>query len=198
MRVERLFFIYTAKEKEWQRLESEDWTYVSAMTRFFKWWMQRYFAISIPVQADILPIVSGKLFDRVSVAYLIRDHSERGQDTVHFYLAHFKPLFTDCNTEGYTAPGIGIAWWQRPKESTSEIDRFRFYADNNCSRVSHVLAHELLRMRGKTKKDFFGKVHEVWDKHVYNIEPYLYFDNQFKRVGHRDSYRYVTMNPELL
>jgi len=160
--------------------------------------MQRYFTISLPVQADILPIVPGKLFDRVTVAYLIRDHTERSQEILHFYLAHFKPLFTDCNTEGYTAPGIGIAWWQRPVGSLSEIDRYRFYADNNCPRVSHVLSHELLRMNGKTKKDFFGRVHEVWDKHLYKIEPYLYFDNQFKRVGHKDSYRFVTINPELL
>ena len=140
----------------------------------------------------------GKLFDRASVAYLIKDHSERGQDTFHFYLAYFKPLFTDCNTEGYTAPSIGIAWWQRPKGNLSEIQRYGFYADNNCPRVSHVLAHELLRIKGKTKKDFFGEVHELWDKHLYNVEPFLYFDNQFKRVSGEDSYRFVTLNPDEL
>ena len=198
LKADRLFFIYVAKEKEWQQLEREDWVYVSAMTRFFKWWTRRYFDISLPVQADILPIVPGKLFDRMSVAYLIRDHSERGQDTFHFYLAYFKPLFTDCNTEGYTAPGIGIAWWQRPAARMSEIQRYRFYADNNCPRVSHILTHELLRMKGKTKKDFFGKVHELWDKHVYKEQPFLYFDSQFKRVSSEDSYRFVTINPDEL
>jgi hypothetical protein len=198
LKADRLFFIYVAKEKEWQQLEREDWMYVSAMTRFFKWWAQRYFGISLPVEADILPIVPGKLFDRMSVAYLIRDHSERAQDTVHFYLAYFKPLFTDCNTEGYTAPGIGIAWWQRPAASISEIQRHRFYADTNCPRVSHILTHELLRMKGKTKKDFFGKVHELWDKHVYKEEPFLYFDSQFKLVSSEDSYRFVTLNPHEL
>jgi hypothetical protein len=198
LKADRLFFIYTAKEKDWRQMESEDWMYVSAMTRFFKWWTRRYFEISLPVQADILPVVPGKLFDRMTVAYLIRDHSERGQDTFHFYLAYFKPLFTDCNTEGYTAPGIGIAWWQRPAASMSEIQRYRFYADNNCPRVSHILAHELLRMKGKTKMDFFGKVHELWDKHIYKYEPFLYFDSQFKRVGSEDSYRFVTINPDEL
>ena len=198
LKAERLFFIYVAKEKEWQQMEQEDWGYVSAMTRFFKWWARRYFDISLSLHADILPIVPGKLFDRASVAYLIKDHSERGQDTFHFYLAYFKPLFTDCNTEGYTAPSIGIAWWQRPKGNLSEIQRYGFYADNNCPRVSHVLAHELLRMKGKTKKDFFGKVHELWDKHVYKVEPFLYFDNQFKRVSGEDSYRFVTLNPDEL
>ncbi|HZA47765.1 MAG TPA: hypothetical protein VE521_02445 [Nitrososphaera sp.] len=198
LKADRLFFIYVAKEKEWQQLEREDWNYVSAMTRFFKWWAEHYFGISLPVQADILPIVPGKLFDRMSVAFLIRDHSKRGQDTFHFYLGYFKPLFTDCNTEGYTAPGIGIAWWQRPAVSMSEIQRHRFYADTNCPRVSHILTHELLRMKGKTKKDFFGKVHELWDKHVYNEDPFLYFDSQFKRVSSENSYRFVTINPDRL
>jgi hypothetical protein len=198
LKADRLFFIYVAKEKEWQQLEREDWNYVSAMTRFFKWWAEHYFGISLPVQADILPIVPGKLFDRMSVAFLIKDHSERGQDTFHFYLGYFKPLFTDCNTEGYTAPGIGIAWWQRPAVSMSETQRHRFYADTNCPRVSHILTHELLRMKGKTKKDFFGKVHELWDKHVYNEDPFLYFDSQFKRVSSENSYRFVTINPDRL
>ena len=80
----------------------------------------------------------------------------------------------------------------------SEVSRSRFYADNNCLRVSHVLTHELLRMKGKTKRDFFGRVHELWDKHVYKVEPFLYFDSQFKRISAEDSYRFVTINPDLL
>jgi hypothetical protein len=196
MKADRLFFVYVAKEKDWQQMENEDWTYVSSMARFFRWWARRYFAIGLTVQADILPVVPGKLFDRMSIAYLIRDHSQRGKDIFHFYLAYFKPLFTDCNTEGYTAPSIGIAWWQRPSESMSEIRRYRFYADKNCARVSHVLAHELLRINAKTKKDFFGNVHDLWDRHLRNDKPLLYFDSQFKRVSSQDSYRFVTMDPE--
>jgi hypothetical protein len=198
MRSDRLFFIYVAKEKDWQRLENEDWAYVSSMSRFFKWWARRYFDIDLSVEADILPVVPGKVFDRMSIAYLIRDHSQRGKDIFHFYLAYFKPLFTDCNTEGYTAPSIGIAWWQRPSETISEIRRYRFYADKNCPRVSHVLAHELLRISGKTKNDFFGKVHELWDRHLYNDIALLYFDSQFKRVTNEDSYKFVTLDPREL
>ncbi len=198
MRADRLFFIYVAKEKDWQRLENEDWAYVSSMSRFFKWWARRYFDIDLSVEADILPVVPGKVFDRMSIAYLIRDHSQRGKDIFHFYLAYFKPLFTDCNTEGYTAPSIGIAWWQRPSETISEIRRYRFYADKNCPRVSHVLAHELLRISGRTKNDFFGKVHELWDRHLYNDIALLYFDSQFKRVTNEDSYKFVTLDPREL
>lgn len=198
LRSDKLFFVYVAKEKEWQQMEREDWIYVSSMSRFFKWWARRYFDVDLAVQADILPVVPGIVFDRISVAYLIRDHSQRDKDTFHFYLAYFKPLFTDCNTEGYTAPSIGIAWWQRPPEEMSEISRYGFYADKNCPRVSHVLAHELLRLKGKTKKDFFGKVHELWDRHLSKDKPLLYFDSQFKRVSRENSYRFVTLDPSEL
>jgi hypothetical protein len=195
MKAEKVFFIYVAKNKEWQRMQAEDWGYVSAMSRFYKWWMRRYFDVELPVEADILPVITGKMFDRMSVAYLTRDHTERGKEVYHFYLAYFKPFFTDCNTEGYTAENLGITWWQRPASEASETRRYAFFADENCPRVSHVLAHELLRMKGRVKKDYFGGVHELWDRHVYGDLPFLYFDSQFKRVRKEDSYRFVTIDP---
>lgn len=198
MNPEKLFFIYVAKDDEWQRLKNEDWEYVSSMARFFKWWMKRYFSIELPVQADILPVIPGKVFDRMSVAYLIRDHSERGNDIFHFYLAYFKPFWTDCNTEGYTAKNLGIAWWQRPESGTNETKRNAFYAEKNCSRVSHILAHELLRMNGKTKNSYFSKVHHLWNKHINKNLPFLYFDSQFKRAHKENSYRFSTLDPSQL
>jgi hypothetical protein len=194
LKADNIFFIYVAKNKEWEHRQQEDWGYVSSMARFFKWWAQRYFDVKLPVDADILPVVSGKLFDRMSLAYLVRDHSERGSYIYHFYLAYFKPFWTDCNTEGYTAENLGITWWERPDEA-SETKRYAFYADKNCPRVSHVLAHELLRMKGRTKKDYFGKVHDLWDSHIYKDKPFLYFDSHFKRVRKEDSYRFVTLDP---
>lgn len=198
MKPDKIFFIYVAKASEWQQREQEDWDYVSSMARFFKWWAQRYFDIKLPVDADILPVVPGKVFDRMSLAYLMRDHSERGSFTYHFYLAYFKPFWTDCNTEGYTAENLGVTWWQRLDDVSSETQRYAFYAEKNCPRVSHVLAHELLRMKGKTKKDYFGKVHDLWDRHVYKDEPFLYFDSQFRRVHKEDSFRFATIDPSEL
>ena len=195
MNAEKLFFIYVAKNDEWQQLQKEDWSYVAAMGRFFKWWMRRYFALEMAVEADILPVIPGKLFDRMSVAYLIRDHSERGSDVLHFYLAYFKPFWTDCNTEGYTAPNLGITWWQRPASDVSETQRHSFYAEVNCPRVSHILTHEVLRKKGKTKKNYFGKVHDLWDKHIHGNLPLLFFDSQFKLVNKENSYRYATLDP---
>ena len=198
LKTEKLFFIYIAKNEELQVRQEEDWDYVSSMSRFFKWWANRYFEIQLPVEADILPVIPGKLFDRMSLGYLLRDHSERGKDIYHFYLSYFKPLWTDCNTEGYTAENIGVSWWQRQNEATSETRRQFFYAENNCPRISHVLTHEFLRIKGRTKKDYFGKVHELWDDHIYKERPFLYFDSQFKRVNKQDSYRFVTLDPAQL
>ena len=78
-----LFFIYVAKNSQWQQLQKEDWDYVSSMARFYKWWIRRFFDIELPVEADILPVITGKLFDRMSIAYLSRDHQERGKETYH-------------------------------------------------------------------------------------------------------------------
>jgi hypothetical protein len=131
----------------------------------------------------------------MSLAYLIRDHEERGTDVLHFYLAYFKPLWTDCNTEGYTSKNLGISWWERPPAGTSETDRIKMFIDKNCPRVSHILAHEMLRAMGKSKKQYFGQVHDLWDKHVYDNLPFLYFDSHFKKVAKDGSYRYATLDP---
>lgn len=165
------------------------------MARFFKWWSRRYFDIEIPVEADILPVIPGRLFDRMSLAYLIRDHEDRGSSVLHFYLAYFKPFWTDCNTEGYTAKNLGISWWQRSEKDSPEGDRTNIFIEKNCPRVSHILSHELLRMQDKPKKQYFSEVHDLWDKHLYNNLPFLYFDSQFKRVNKDSSHKFVTLDP---
>ena len=195
---DKLFFIYVARNDEWQQLQKEDWDYVSSMSRFFKWWSKRYFDIDLPVEADILPVIPGKLFDRMSVSYLIRDHEQRGGNVLHFYLAYFKPFWTDCNTEGYTAKHLGICWWQRPDRAKPGESQLELFVEKNCPRVSHILAHEMLRIKGKTKKQYFSDVHDLWDKHVYDNKPFLYFDSHFKKVGKDGSHRFVTLDPTQL
>ena len=195
MTANKLFFIYVAKNEEWQKRQQEDWDYVASMSRFFKWWNKRYFDVDMPVEADILPVIPGKLFDRMSLAYLMRDHEGRGNDVFHFYLAYFKPFWTDCNTEGYTAKNLGISWWERPPEGKSDEERTEMFIEKNCPRVSHILAHEMLRVKGRTKKQYFGNVHDIWDKHVYDNLPFLYFDSRFKKVGKESSHRFVTLDP---
>lgn len=195
MIADKLFFIYVAKNEEWQKLQQEDWEYVASMSRFFKWWIKRYFSVEMPVEADILPVIPGKLFDRMSLAYLIRDHEKRGNDILHLYLAYFRPFWTDCNTEGYAAKNLGIAWWERSPEGNSEADRLNLFVEKNCPRVSHILAHEMLRVTGKSKDQYFGQVHDMWDKHVYDNLPFLYFDAHFKKVNKEISHKFVTIDP---
>jgi hypothetical protein len=191
---EKLFFIYVAKNSEWRRMQEEDWGYVSAMARFYHWWIKRFFDFDMTVEADILPVVPGKVFDRMSLAYLLRDHENRSKDVYHFYLAHFKPFFTDCKTEGYTTDNFGMAMWERPKEGVSETRRFAYFAQENCPRVSHVLAHEVLHKKGRKKKQYFDDVHKLWDEHVDKGRSFLYFDSQFKRVNNDGSWKFATID----
>ncbi|AIF83778.1 hypothetical protein NTE_01717 [Candidatus Nitrososphaera evergladensis SR1] len=192
LKAEKLFFIYVARNDEWVRLQSEDWGYVSAMARFFKWWIRRYYDFEIAVEADILPVIPGKLFDRMSLALFLRDHESRGQDIYHFYLAPFKPFFTDCKTEGYTTDNFGLAFWNRPKEG-SEAKRNAMFAEENCPRISHVLSHEILRMQGRKKKEYFENVHDLWRQHKEKGKPFLYYDSQFKRTT-SDGCKYSTID----
>jgi len=191
-----LFFIYVAKNKEWIRLQNEDWYYVSLMSRFFHQWIKRSFDVNLKVKADILPVIAGKLFDRMSISYLARDHIDRDKTTYHFYLTYFKPFWTDCRTEGYSSENFGIAYWERSKNPLSELDRIRFYADKNCAKVSHVLTHEILRMMGKSRKVYFDAVHELWDKHMYEELPFQYFNNKFELASNKESYSFVTIDPK--
>lgn len=190
----KLFFIYVAKNKDLQQMQAEDWDYVSSMARFYKWWVKRYLGTDIPVEADILPIIPGKLFDRMGIGYLERDHDERDPNTYHVYLSYHKPLWTDCNTEGYSGDRFSIAWWKRPEEKVSETERLAMYAGENCPRVSHMLAHEFLRWKGKSKQDYFSKIHDLWDKHEYKDLPYLYFDSHFKRVRKDGPFKFATID----
>lgn len=191
-----LFFIYVAKNKEWIRLQNEDWYYVSLMSRFFHHWIKRSFNVNLKVKADILPVIPGKLFDRMSLSYLSRDHIDRDKTTYHFYLTYFKPFWTDCRTEGYSSENFGVAYWERSKNPISDLDRIRFYSDKNCAKVSHVLTHEILRMMGKSRKVYFDEVHELWDKHIYEQLPFEYFNNKFELVSNKESYSFVTIDPK--
>lgn len=189
-----LFFIYVAKNDVWQDRERDDWNYVHPMTRFYRWWINHYFNLDFNVQADILPVIPGKIFDRMSIGYLMRDHKDRSTRTFHFYLAYFKPFWTDCQTEGYSADNFGMVQWKRPIDPLSEDQRYKYYANINCPRVSHVLSHELIRAKGRKRKQYFDAVHALWARHLDQDLPYLYFNERFREVSNVSSYRYVTID----
>jgi hypothetical protein len=185
-----------AKNEAWVSLQNEDWYYVSLMSRFFHQWIKRSFDLNLKVKADILPVIPGRLFDRISISYLSRDHGDRGKTTYHFYLTYFKPFWTDCRTEGYSSENFGVAYWERSKDRLSEPERIKFYADKNCTKVSHVLSHEILRMKGEPRNVYFDGVHELWDKHMYDSVPFQYFNNRFEHVSNKDSYSFAVIDPQ--
>jgi len=150
-----------AKNEEWQQRQKDDWDYVYSMARFYHWWIKHYFHMDFTVDADILPVIPGKLFDRMSVNYLVRDHNQRGKTIHHFYLAYFKPFWTDCQTEGYSSENFGMIYWGRPDTISSDIQCAKFFADTNCAKVSHVLSHELMRIKGKKRKEYFDMIHDL-------------------------------------
>ncbi len=190
----KLFFIYVAKNNEWQQRQKEDWNYVSSMTRFYHWWIKHHFNIDFIVEADILPVIPGRLFDRMSVSYLARDHNERGKTVYHFYLAYFKPFWTDCPIEGYSTENLCIVLWKRPTNSISDSERARFFADTNCANISHLLCHEIIRMKGKKRKEYFDAIHDLWDQHIYKGLPLLYYNERFTKVSRNSPYRFVTLD----
>ena len=194
MNQKKLFFIYVAKNDEWELRQKEDWNYVSSMSKFFHWWIKRNFDITFSLEADILPVIPGRFFDRMTLDFLLRDHNSRSRSVYHFYLAYFKPFWSDCHMDGYTAENFGMIYWKRPKQDSTIHQRERFFADENGARLSHILCHEILRMKGKNRKEYFEKIHEIWDKHTSNDLPYLYYNEKYSRVSKDDHYKYVTID----
>ena len=194
MPTKKLFFIYVAKNEEWQQRQKDDWDYVYSMARFYHWWIKHYFHMDFTVDADILPVIPGKLFDRMSVNYLVRDHNQRGKTIHHFYLAYFKPFWTDCQTEGYSSENFGMIYWGRPDTISSDIQCAKFFADTNCAKVSHVLSHELMRIKGKKRKEYFDTIHDLWNRHVYKDLSYNYYNERFIRVSQGSPYRFATLD----
>jgi len=194
----KLFFIYVAKNEEWQQRQKEDWDYVFSMSRFFHWWIKRYFQMDFSVYADILPVITGKLFDRMSIGYLARDHNQRGNAIYHMYLAYFKPFWTDCHTEGYSSDNFGMIYWERPESNISNTQRNKFFADINCTKVSHILSHEVMRIKGRRRRENFELIHNLWDRHICNALPYTYYNERFMEVKHDSTYNFATLDSSQL
>jgi hypothetical protein len=85
--------------------------------------------------------------------------------------------------------------WNRPKQlSSSSYENEKFFADNNCAQISHILSHEFLR-RGNTKrKTYFDGIHKLWNKHMDGSEPFSYYNRLFKKVSKEGEYKFVTMD----
>jgi len=161
-----LHFIFVVKEEDLEKRKPE-FEYIKQMGNFYKVWIKENFGKDFEVQCDELITKPRHFFQKLDIPTLIRDHEQRGKEIYHFYLCHFKPLWTDCTCEGYHSENFGMIWWQPPKDPTDIL----FLAEKNCTAVSHELAHEILRTSGHKK--FIQDVHEIWTKHLYDQ---LYFE----------------------
>ncbi len=163
-----LHFIFVVKEEDLEKRKPE-FEYIKQMGNFYKVWIKEKFGKDFDVRCDELITKPRRFFQKLDTHTLLKDHQQRGTQIYHFYLCHFKPLWTDCTCEGYHAENFGMVWWQPPKDHFDTL----FLAEKNCTTVSHVLAHELLRTSGHKK--FIEAVHEIWTKHFYdqlNFEQY--------------------------
>ena len=165
-----LHFIFVIKEKDLDKRKTE-YEYVIQMAKFYKVWIKQHFSKDFEIKIDEMITKPRSIFQKLDTHILVKDHQERGKDIYHFYLCHFRPFWTDCTCEGYHAENFSMIWWQQPKNQNDTL----FLAENNCTAVSHELAHELLR-QSKYEK-FIEDVHDVWTQHLFNN---LQFDQHGK------------------
>jgi len=151
-----------------------EFEYVQLMAQFYKKWIKDTFSKDVEVKCDEMVTPKQGLLQRLDVSVLLDDHRKRGQETFHFYLCHFRPLWTDCTCEGYYAENFGMVLWKKPKSE----DDVSFLAHNNCTVVSHELSHEFLR-QDKVKKQA-EMIHEIWSQHTFNDLPFEQYDKNFE------------------
>ena len=176
-----LHFIFVIKDKELGQRELE-FEYIKKMAEFFKIWIKKKFSLDFDIQCDQMITKPRIILQRLDTHSLLKDHRERGEDVYHFYLCHFRPLWTDCTCEGYHAENFGMIKWVTPPNQ----DDMLFLAEKNCAVVSHEIAHELLRQSGY--KRFMEDIHEVWGKHLFGDFPFEQYGEDFEITSKNPSF----------
>ncbi len=151
-----------------------EYQYIQLLSEFYKKWIHDTFSKDIEVQCDQMLVQKQSILRRIDTATLLEDHRKRGQETFHFYLCNFRPLWTDCTCEGYHAENFGMIYWQKPKNQND----ISFMAQKNCTAVSHELSHEFLRQ--KKFKKHAELVHDVWSKHIFGDLPFVQYGKNFE------------------
>ncbi len=171
-----LHFIFVIKEED-RQARSRDYIYVQKMAKFYGTWIKEKFDISYDIKCDELVTKPRNIFDRIDTHTLVKDHIQRGRHIYHFYLTYFRPIWTDCTCEGYHAENFGMAHWKTPKdkEQIDQKDVELFFAEKNCTVVSHQIIHEILRARGY--KRYVQDVHDIWTKHLFSQLEFIQYDD---------------------
>ena len=179
-----LHFIFVIKEEDLGKRETE-FEYIKQMAEFFKVWIKKNFSKEFTIKCDQMTSAPRSILQKLDTHTLIQDHRKRGKDIFHFYLSHFRPLWTDCTCEGYSAENFGMVYWNRPKNENDTI----FLAERNCTVISHEIAHELLRQTGRKK--YMEEVHQIWTKHTISDLPFEAYGKNFEITN--DKPMFLTM-----
>ena len=182
-----LHFIFVVKEED-RQAHSRDYTYVQKMAKFYGTWIKEKFDISYDVKCDELVTKPRNIFDRIDTHTLVKDHRQRGDHIYHFYLTYFRPIWTDCTCEGYHAENFGMAHWKTPKDKDDldHKDIELFFAEKNCTVVSHQIIHEILRARGY--KRYVQDVHDIWTKHLFSQLEFIQYDDNHNITNDRPTF----------
>ena len=173
-----LHFIFVIKDQDQGKRDFE-FGYVERMAQFYRRWIREKAGVDLDVKCDTMITRPRNILQRLDTHTLVRDHQDRDPDTWHFYLTHFRPLWTDCTCEGYHAENFGMAFWQ---QSDDEL----VLAEKNCTTVSHELLHELLRVAGNKK--YVQLVHDTWTKHFYGQLEFEQYGKDFGRTDGKPSF----------
>ena len=147
-------------ERGAEQARASEFEYVQAMARFLAHWAGSEFSDNLEPASDMMSVPPRGRLRRLDTHDLLDDHRSRGGTEYRFYLADFRPLWTDCTCEGYHAENFGMVRWRGPGGARMAED---------CAAVSHVMAHELLRRRGERR--YRDSVHDVWTRHFYDGLP---------------------------
>lgn len=185
-----LNFVFMAGRSELAARAGE-FAYARRMSEFFGSWIAASFGRRLDVRCDEMAVDSAGALDRHGVHTLLRDHRARGESTWHFYLANFRPLWTDSLAEGYHSENMCMVLWRRPPDSAGAT---AFMAKKNCAEVSYELAHELLRQGGR--KGAADEVNSVWSRHFSGDLPLVAYGKDHKRTS--GAPEFLTLDASLL
>lgn len=180
-----LHFVFVINRDDLGKRDFE-FEYVKSMAQFYKKWIKDVFLQDVDIQCDVMATGKASILRKIDISALLEDHRNRGTEIFHFYLSHFRPLWTDCTCEGYYAENFGMTLWQKPKEENDTL----FLAEKNCTLVSHELAHVFL-MKKKFKKHA-ETIHDIWTQHTFNALQFEHYDKNFEKT--KDAPYFMTID----
>ena len=83
------------------------------MADFYSSWVKENFNEDATTSCDQMAVDKRGLLNRIDTH---TDHNSRDPGVLHFYLANFRPTWTDCTCEGYYAENFGMSLWSKPKD----------------------------------------------------------------------------------